>query len=184
MPPPSDEQMIIDTYAKLDDEDPMLLIVEGLTNLKSPFAAVSVATMGFVWKVLPLKVFGMGAACYVMYYFYERAMWTNSAKERLFKKQFAEYSRAELQRIVSFTSKSCSRQIEQELSATFAQLESQVEMAKQKLEFELNEMNQEITRLQDIETNAKVYRNKSTWLFNELNMFRKEFNFVADSTPL
>lgn len=115
-------------------------------------------------------------------YFYERAMWTNNAKERVFKKQFADYSRAELQRIVSFTSKSCSRQIEQELSATYAQLESQVEMAKQKLEFELNEMNQEVLRLQDIETNAKVYRNKSSWLMNELSMFMKEFGIV-ESTP-
>ena len=180
--PPSDEQLMINSFARYDDDDPMLLVVESLSNLGSPVAVGTVASLGLVWKVLGLKVIGIGAACYAAIYFYERAMWTNNAKERVFKKQFADYSRAELQRIVSFTSKSCSRQIEQELSATYAQLESQVEMAKQKLEFELNEMNQEVLRLQDIETNAKVYRNKSSWLMNELSMFMKEFGIV-ESTP-
>ena len=35
--------------------------------------------------------------------------------------------------------------------------------------------------LQDIETNAKVYKNKSTWLVNELTSFMQEFNFIDSS---
>ena len=167
-----------DSFARYDEDELTVAVIQGLSSLGSTTAMGFVAVAGLVWKVVGLKLIAMGICTYGAIYLYERAMWTNKAKERVFKKQFVEYSSAELQRIVSFTSKGCSHQIQQELTATFAQLASQVDYANEKIQDQVRELDEEIKRLEDIESNAKVYKNKSTWLVNELTSFVKEFNLL------
>jgi len=131
-----------------------------------------------VWRTVGWKIIAGSAACYLAVYTYEKAMWTNAAKEKSFKKQFVEYASEKLQMVVSFTSKGCSHQIQQELSSTFAQLASMVDSAKAKVKSRIEELDEEIQTLKELETKAKLFKNKASWLENDFNAFTKEFNLT------
>lgn len=60
------------------------------------------------WKFIALCG-GLYSGVYVI----ERLRWTNSAKEKTFKRQFVEYASEKLQLVVSFTSANCSIQVQQ-----------------------------------------------------------------------
>ena len=60
------------------------------------------------WKFIALC-----GGLYIGVYVIERLRWTNSAKEKTFKRQFVEYASEKLQLVVSFTSANCSIQVQQ-----------------------------------------------------------------------
>ncbi|XP_065656566.1 mitofusin-2 isoform X2 [Hydra vulgaris] len=169
-------QNLPDPLLNFDDDELTMAVIQGLSSLSSSTAMAFVVAVSLVWKAVGWKLVALGVSSYVTIYLYERAMWTNAAKEKTFKKQFVEYATERLRLIVSFTSKGCSHQIEQELSHTFAQLASQADVAKIKIEERIQELNEEIQRLEEIESKAKLLRNKGTFIENDLTSFVKDFN--------
>lgn len=167
---------MIEPLSRRDEDELTVAVIQGLSSLGSTTAMGIVVAASLVWKTVGWKLVLGGVSVYSLVYLYERAMWTNAAKEKVFKNQFVEYASERLQLIVSFTSKGCSHQIQQELSTTFAQLASQVDTAQEKLKSRIEELDEEIKRLEDIEAKAKLYRNKASWLESDLNSFVKEFN--------
>uniref|UniRef100_A0A674N4B2 Mitofusin 2 n=1 Tax=Takifugu rubripes TaxID=31033 RepID=A0A674N4B2_TAKRU len=108
-------------------------------------------------------------------YVYERLTWTTRAKERAFKRQFVDYASEKLQLIVSYTGSNCSHLVQQELAGMFAQLCQQVDVTRQNLEDEITDMNKKIELLDNLQSKAKLLRNKAGWLDSELNMFTQQY---------
>ena len=170
------EEEMLTSLSRYEEDELTVAVINSLGTLGSTTAMGFVVGAGLVWKALGWKLIGCLFSGYTFIYIYERVMWTNSAKEKCFKKQFAEYASEKLQLVVSFTSKSCSHQVEQELSMTFSQLASQVDSAKEKLKSRIAELNEEIGRLETLEAKAKLHKNKAAWLEGDLKKFVDEFS--------
>jgi len=166
---------LIEYPGRYDENELTVAVVHALASVTSTTSCAILVVAGLVWRTLGWKLIIGMAGSYGCLYVFERVRWTNSAKENCFKKQLVSYASEKLQLVVSFTSKSCSHQVEQELSTTFAQLNSEISNSKAKLKAEIHEMESEMKRLEEIEAKAKVFRNKASWLESELNGFIKEF---------
>lgn len=66
-----------------------------------------------LWRVMGWKVIVCCTGLYTGLYVIERLRWTNSAKEKAFKKQFGMYASEKLQLVISFTSHNCGLQVQQ-----------------------------------------------------------------------
>ena len=60
-----------------------------------------------------IKVVVVVGGLYAGVYAYERAMWTNKAKERTFKEQYVQYASGQLHRTVDMVGRSVSHQVQQ-----------------------------------------------------------------------
>lgn len=174
-----DHDEMVESISRYDEDELTVAVIQGLGSLGSTTAMGIVVAASLFWKAVGWKLIACGGAGYVTIYLYERAMWTNAAKERCFKKQFVEYASEKLKLIVSFTSKGCSHQIQQELSHAFCQLASQVDSAQKKVKDRISELDEEIQRLEEIEAEAKLFRNKASWLESDLSSFIKDFNLSS-----
>eukprot|EP00794_Sanderia_malayensis_P015023 gene15023-16573_t len=170
---PGDDQL--EYPARYDENELTVAVVHALASVTSTTSCAILVVAGLVWRTLGWRLIAGIAGGYGALYVFERARWTNSAKELTFKNQFVSYASEKLQLVVSFTSKSCSHQVEQELSTAFVQLESEIDNAKKKLKAEIRELESEMKRVEAIEAKAKIFRNKASWLETELNGFIKEF---------
>ncbi|XP_046850418.1 mitofusin-2-like [Xenia sp. Carnegie-2017] len=128
--------------------------------LKSPTLTSHSAT-GFVVGGLACQNFGKGivvcGGLYGLLYVIERLRWTNDAKEKAFKNQFVAYTANCLQSVLSLTSSNCIQQVMSELSSTFAQLCYKVDAAKKKEENEISKLSEDITDLERIESQARLF---------------------------
>eukprot|EP00795_Rhopilema_esculentum_P007126 gene7126-12781_t len=166
---------VLEYPGRYDENELTVAVVHALASVTSTTSCGILVVAGLVWRTLGWKLIIGIVGGYGTLYVFERARWTNSAKENSFKKQLVSYASEKLQLVVSFTSKSCSHQVEQELSSTFMQLETEIKNSKSKLKKEIDELNIEMKRLEEVEAKAKVFRNKASWLDSELNGFIKEF---------
>ncbi|XP_074625553.1 mitofusin-2-like [Acropora palmata] len=153
-------------------------VITGLASLTSRTGTLVVIAGGLIWKTVGWKFIALCAGLYSGVYVIERLRWNNSAKEKAFKKQFVEYATEKLHLVVSFTSANCSIQVQQELSSSFVKLKSLVQRAKESLEENIIELCKEITRLEKIENEAKILRNKASWFESELSQFITEFGLA------
>ncbi|XP_078310306.1 mitofusin-2-like [Crassostrea virginica] len=160
-----------------------------LVGVMTTFASVSSRTTmgaliigGMVAKVTDWRIIALVGALYGMLYLYERMSWTNKAKERTFKKQYVDYVTSKLKLIVDLTSATCSQQVQQGLTSTFAGLCKKVEKSKQDLENEIMELDKEITKQrEEIGLKGKTLRNKADYLDKTLDGFIKKFLGQKDS---
>ena len=67
----------------------------------------------FSTQTVGLKIIALCGGLYCGVYLIERALWTNGAKEKAFKRQFVKYASEKLQSVVSVISANCSKQVEQ-----------------------------------------------------------------------
>lgn len=153
-------------------------VMTGLASLTSRTGTLVVIAGGLIWKTVGWKFIALCAGLYSGVYVIERLRWNNGAKEKAFKKQFVEYATEKLHLVVSFTSANCSIQVQQELSSSFVKLKSLVQRAKESLEENIIELCKEITRLEKIENEAKILRNKASWFESELSQFITEFGLA------
>lgn len=153
-------------------------VITGLASLTSRTGTLVVIAGGLIWKTVGWKFIALCAGLYSGVYVIERLRWNNGAKEKAFKKQFVEYATEKLHLVVSFTSANCSIQVQQELSSSFVKLKSLVQRAKESLEENIIELCKEITRLEKIENEAKILRNKASWFESELSQFITEFGLA------
>ncbi|EDO42379.1 predicted protein [Nematostella vectensis] len=157
------------------DEEMTLAVIHGVASLTSRTATVVVLAGGLLWRVMGWRIIICCTGLYGGLYVIERLRWTNSAKEKTFKRQFVDFASEKLQLVVSFTSSNCGLQVQQELSSTFSRLQSLVHRSKENLEDEILELEAEITRLESIESRARVLKNKACWFESELVDFLKTF---------
>uniref|UniRef100_A0A8B9HXA7 Mitofusin 2 n=1 Tax=Astyanax mexicanus TaxID=7994 RepID=A0A8B9HXA7_ASTMX len=155
----------------MTQEELMVSMVTGLASLTSRTSMGIIVVGGVIWKAVGWRLIALSVGLYGLLYVYERLTWTTRAKERAFKRQFVDYASEKLQLIVSYTGSNCSHQVQQELSGTFAQLCQQVDVTRQQLEDEIQDMNRKIEQLDTLQSKAKLLRNKAGWLDSELNMF-------------
>ncbi|XP_061592906.1 mitofusin-2 [Cololabis saira] len=156
-------------------EELMVSMVTGLASLTSRTSMGVLVVGGVIWKAVGWRLIALSVGLYGLLYVYERLTWTTRAKERAFKRQFVDYASEKLQLIVSYTGSNCSHQVQQELAGVFAQLCQQVDVTRQNLEDEINHMNSKIEVLDNLQSKAKLLRNKAGWLDSELNMFTQQY---------
>ncbi|XP_062613213.1 mitofusin-2-like [Saccostrea cucullata] len=154
------------------------LLVGVITTVASVSSRTTMGALiigGVVAKVAGWRIIAVVGALYGVLYLYERMTWTNKAKERAFKKQYVDYVASKLKLIVDLTSANCSHQVQQELTSTFARLCNQVDISKQGLEEEINDLDREISRLRDISSKGKTLRNKADYLDKNLDSFIQRY---------
>lgn len=156
-------------------EELMVSMVTGLASLTSRTSMGVLVVGGVIWKAVGWRLIALSLGLYGLLYVYERLTWTTRAKERAFKRQFVDYASEKLQLIVSYTGSNCSHQVQQELAGVFAQLCQQVDVTRQNLEDEISDMNRKIELLDNLQSKAKLLRNKAGWLDSELNMFTQQY---------
>ncbi|XP_033219058.1 transmembrane GTPase Marf [Belonocnema kinseyi] len=126
---------------------------------------------GFMLKTVGWRLIAVTGAVYGALYLYERLTWTNTAKEREFKRQYVDHATKKLKLIVDLTSANCSHQVQQELSSTFARLCHLVDEATSEMDMDLKKIATTLRTLEEAATSAKVLRNKANYLTNELDLF-------------
>lgn len=161
-----------------EGDEVAVAVISGLASLTSRTGTLVVIIGGLIWKTVGWKFIALCGGLYSGVYVIERLRWTNSAKEKSFKRQFVEYATEKLQLVVSFTSANCSIQVQQELTSSFVKLKSLVQRAKESLEENILELCKEITKLEKIENEAKILRNKASWFESELAQFITEFGLA------
>lgn len=126
---------------------------------------------GFMLKTVGWRLIAVTGAIYGALYLYERLTWTNSAKEREFKRQYVAHATKKLRLIVDLTSANCSHQVQQELSSTFARLCHLVDEATTEMDTELKTIANTLGVLEKAASKAKHLRNEANFLINELDTF-------------
>ncbi|XP_011259031.1 transmembrane GTPase Marf isoform X2 [Camponotus floridanus] len=126
---------------------------------------------GFMLKTVGWRLIAVTGAIYGALYLYERLTWTNSAKEREFKRQYVAHATKKLRLIVDLTSANCSHQVQQELSSTFARLCHLVDEATSEMDTELKTIANTLGVLEKAASKAKHLRNEANFLINELDTF-------------
>ncbi|KAF5907275.1 mitofusin-2, partial [Clarias magur] len=140
----------------MTQEELMVSMVTGLASLTSRTSMGIIVVGGVIWKAVGWRLIALSVGLYGLLYVYERLTWTTKAKERAFKRQFVDYASEKLQLIVSYTGSNCSHQVQQELAGTFNQLCQQVDVTRQQLEEEIQDMNQKIENLDTLQSKSKL----------------------------
>ncbi|XP_056016681.1 mitofusin-2-like isoform X2 [Ostrea edulis] len=162
--------------AQLQDNNQILVgVITTFASVSSRTTMGALIIGGMVAKVTGWRIIAVVGALYGLLYLYERMTWTNKAKERAFKKQYVDYVASKLKLIVDLTSANCSHQVQQELTSTFARLCNQVDISKQSLEEEINELDRAVSQLRDISSKGKTLRNKADYLDKNLDSFIQKF---------
>uniref|UniRef100_A0A8C1RKH9 Mitofusin 2 n=1 Tax=Cyprinus carpio TaxID=7962 RepID=A0A8C1RKH9_CYPCA len=142
----------------MTQEELMVSMVTGLASLTSRTSMGIIVVGGVIWKAVGWRLIALSVGLYGLLYVYERLTWTTRAKERAFKRQFVEYASEKLQLIVSYTGSNCSHQVQQELAGTFSQLCQQVDVTRQQLDDEIQDLNSKIEQLDGLQSKAKLLR--------------------------
>ncbi|XP_015773092.1 PREDICTED: mitofusin-2-like [Acropora digitifera] len=100
---------------------------------------------------------------------------TNAAKTKAFKEDFVKYATERLHSAVSSVSANRSVQVQQTLTTWFVELKSLVQRSKESSEENINELCKEIARLEKIEKEANLQRNKASVFEEELSQFITDF---------
>uniref|UniRef100_A0A8C2CG15 Mitofusin 2 n=1 Tax=Cyprinus carpio TaxID=7962 RepID=A0A8C2CG15_CYPCA len=142
----------------MTQEELMVSMVTGLASLTSRTSMGIIVVGGVIWKAVGWRLIALSVGLYGLLYVYERLTWTTRAKERAFKRQFVDYASEKLQLIVSYTGSNCSHQVQQELAGTFSQLCQQVDVTRQQLDDEIQDLNSKIEQLDGLQSKAKLLR--------------------------
>ncbi|ELU09043.1 hypothetical protein CAPTEDRAFT_158045 [Capitella teleta] len=168
---PSNESIV----SSNQDNEVMLALLSTFTSLYSRTTVGALALTGLLAKAAGWRVIAVTGAVYGMVYVYERLMWTTKARERAFKRQYVDYASSKLKLIVDLTSANCSYQVQQELSSTLARLGRQVDISKDELKSEVDKLRTAVSKLDDVNTQAKILKNKAGYLDTEINSFMLQY---------
>ncbi|CAJ1060677.1 mitofusin-1b [Xyrichtys novacula] len=167
--PPNNETAV------MTQEDLMVAMATNVASLTSRTSMSVVIVGGVVYRAVGWRLIVLSASLYGLLYLYERLTWTTKAKERSLKRQFVDYASEKLQLIVSFTSASCSHQVQQEMATTFARLCQQVDQTQKELEAEICQLTAKIDQLETVQSQSKKLRHKATELERQLEAFTNQY---------
>uniref|UniRef100_A0A3B4FAI9 Mitofusin 1 n=1 Tax=Pundamilia nyererei TaxID=303518 RepID=A0A3B4FAI9_9CICH len=150
-------------------------LIVAIASLNSRTSMGVLVVGGVVWRTVGWRLIALSASLYGLLYLYERLTWTTKAKERALKRQFVDYASDKMQLMVSLTSASCSKQVQQEMATTFARLCQQVDQTQKELEAEIRQLTAKIDQLESIQSRSKSLRHKATDLEKQLEEFTKQY---------
>jgi mitofusin len=158
-----------------EESEALMAVLGSFSSLYSRSTVGALAITGLIAKAAGWRVIAICGAIYGLLYVYERLTWTNKAKERTFKKQYVDYASSKLRLIVDLTSSNCSHQVQQELTSTFARLCRHVDLAKDELQSDMERLQVDITKLEEVSSRCSFLKNKAGYLDTELNTFIKQY---------
>nr|XP_019936202.1 PREDICTED: mitofusin-1 [Paralichthys olivaceus] len=173
--PPSIVSQANHETALMTQEDLMVAMATNVASLTSRTSMSVIIVGGVVWRTVGWRLIALSTSLYGLLYLYERLTWTTKAKERTLKRQFVDYATEKLQLIVSFTSSSCSHQVQQEMATTFARLCQQVDQTQKELEAEIRQLTAKIDQLETVQSHSKSLRHKATELERQLEEFTNQY---------
>jgi mitofusin len=156
-------------------------VLRTFTTLYSGTTIGAMALAVFLGKAAGWRVIGVVGALYGAVYLYERLTWTNTARERAFKRQYVDYASSKLRLIVDLTSANCGHQVQQELNGTFARLMHDVDLSKSDLHRELDRLQELITQLDTHASRVHILKNKAQYIETELDKFFAQFLKTPES---
>ncbi|XP_069069176.1 mitofusin-1 isoform X2 [Pleurodeles waltl] len=159
----------------LSQEEIMASMLAGLASLTSRTSMTVLIVGGVVWRTVGWKLIALSLGMYGGLYLFEKLTWTTRAKEKTFKQQFVNYAADKLKMIVTCTSANCSRQVEQEMCTTFAQLCNQVDITQKNLKDNIDKLSKQIDLLEKTQKGSKVLRNNAVRLEEQLDLFTKHY---------
>ncbi|XP_060934863.1 mitofusin-1-like [Limanda limanda] len=169
--PPSIASQANQETALMTQEDLTVAVATTVSSLTSCVLIVQ----GVVWRTVGWMPIAISSSLYGLMYLYQRLTWTTKAKERTLKRQFVDYATEKLQLFVSFTSSSCSRQVQKEMTSSFTRLCQQVEQTQKELEAEIRQLTVKIDQLETVQSHSKSLRHKATDLERQLEVFTSTY---------
>ncbi|KAM9789707.1 LOW QUALITY PROTEIN: mitofusin-1-like [Neosynchiropus ocellatus] len=159
----------------LMNDEVMLSIVKGVVSLTSR-ASVAVLMIGrVVWHTVGWRLVALTLSLYGTLYLYERLTWTHRSQERALKQQFMEHATCRLKEAVHLTSSTCSQQVHQELTSSFARLCQHVSLSAAELEEDIRQLGNKIQNLESVQCRSKTLRNRATGLDTCLESFSVQY---------
>ncbi|XP_037076996.1 mitofusin-1-like [Pollicipes pollicipes] len=161
------------------DSDQLAMLSRlALSAVSSQGAVGGLLVAGFLLRTVGWRLVGLTAGLYGSLYLYQRLTYTNQARQRRFKRQYVEHATRKLRQIVDLTSTSCSHQVQQELSSTFARLCHLVDESISDMRGEVARLDAEIAEVDAVADSAKTLRNKASFIASQLVTFAD--NFLTD----
>ncbi|CAF0977906.1 unnamed protein product [Rotaria sordida] len=159
----------------LNSTNDLLTTANNISALTSKSGLVALGGCALIWRSVGWKVLGVVAGIYGSLYLYERLMWTKTAQERAFKRQYADYASSKMKLIVDMTSGNASAQVQQELSMYFAQTLRYVDIEKDELTDNMKLLRKEVDQLLKYIDKGKKLRKQGDDIDNELKEFSKQY---------
>ncbi|CAF3858467.1 unnamed protein product, partial [Rotaria sordida] len=159
----------------LNSTNDLLTTANNISALTSKSGLVALGGCALIWRSVGWKVLGVVAGIYGSLYLYERLMWTKTAQERAFKRQYADYASSKMKLIVDMTSGNASAQVQQELSMYFAQTLRYVDIEKDELTDNMKLLRKEMDQLLKYIDKGKKLRKQGDDIDNELKEFSKQY---------
>jgi len=128
-----------------------------------------------VWRGIGWKVLAAAVGIYAGFYGYEYLLWTKKAQERAFKRQYADYASSRMKLIVDMTSGNASAQVQQELSLYFAQTIRFVDMEKDELTDNIQQVRNEANTLAKYIEQGKKLKKQGDQIDHSLTSFIKQY---------
>jgi len=156
-----------------------LRLVEFTSNLSAGYPLLGAALGGtsiYLWNTTGWKLIFGCTLCYGALYGYEYVRWTEGAKERAFKQQFAEHASNKLRQIVQFTCMESEKDVKKELEGKFSLLQRRVHEHEVELEEDKEKIEKDMRGLRRLLTESKGLKNKASLLETDLNEFKREFD--------
>lgn len=145
---------------------------------ETKFSYANLAILGasaFLWKNIGWKVLGVVGSIYGGFYLYERLMWTKTAQERAFKRQYADYAASKMRLIVDLTSGNASAQVHQHLSRYLGQIVRYIDCEKDELCDEMSETEIKINQIKNVLHHGKKLRKQGEKIDSQFNQFLKQY---------
>ncbi|CAF1064851.1 unnamed protein product [Adineta ricciae] len=165
----------------LNSSNDLITTANHLTELTSTSSFLALGACALIWRSVGWKMLGVVAGVYGSFYLYERLMWTKTAQERAFKRQYADYASSKMRLIVDLTSGNASAQVQQELSMYFAQTVRYVALEKDDVIDNIQDLKNAIYQFKSYIEKGKKIQKQGDKINNELNQFSKQY-LISDLT--
>ncbi|CAF3350763.1 unnamed protein product [Rotaria socialis] len=159
----------------LHSTNDLLTTANNISLLTSKSGLLALGSCALIWRSVGWRVLGVVAGIYGSLFLYEKLMWTKKAQERAFKRQYADYASSKMKLIVDMTSGNASAQVQQELSMYFAQTIHYVDMEKDDLADNMQQLRKDIDQLLKYIDKGKKLRKQGDEIDNELREFSKQY---------
>lgn len=142
---------------------------------QSPTTVGSLAVGGVLVRTVGWKVIVVTTVVYSALYAYEYLTWTNSAKERAFKAQYARYARKGLQDCVPIISRHIANSVEQKMTATFGKVKAEIDTENIELTNSASLLKNSLDKLVKCDEFAQKLLGENNVLLNEFFAFATSF---------
>ncbi|KAG9509656.1 Transmembrane GTPase Marf, partial [Fragariocoptes setiger] len=135
----------------------------------------ALALGGFLVRTVGWRVIMITTSVYGALYAYEYLTWTNSAKERAFKRQYVRHATKKLKMFVDITSTNISTHVKRELNSTFTRLGKLVHEELRGTESSIDKLDTYVSKLERCRKFANELLNNTDLISRQLEAFAQTF---------